>query len=356
MAALLRKDANVVADIVVSAMDAGKEPGVAVSLTGPKGDYRGAFGLSKKGLVRHQPLTLDHRMRIGSITKSFTATALLQQIDKGKLLLSDTLDKFIPGVPNGSQITVEHLMTMRSGVYDYATHPLIQAMVVAYPSFPFLHTSTLVNLIKSHPSSFAPGTQYAYTNSNYILLGEILAKVTGKPAAQVIAEDILNPLGLSNTIWLHGNDLIGTHAHGYSNRMFVGKGHLKDQTKANPDLYGAAGVLTSTVGDLQKWAEYLKTEALLFAPTHQLRTTSWYTPQPYPGEGPDHYEYGLGLVKFGSWIGHDGSVPGYSAVAFYDTESGATFAGMENLQTSGLAVFSRIFERIAEYLYPGSMA
>ena len=60
-------------------------------------------------------------------------------------------------------------------------------------------------------------------------------------------------------------------------------------------------------------------------------------------------------MKFGTWIGHDGSVPGYSAVAMYDTQSGATFAGVENLQTSGLAVFSRIFERIAGYLYPGSM-
>ena len=356
MAALLRKDANVVADIVVSAMEAGHEPGVAISLTGPKGDYAQAFGVAKDGWFTDKPLTLDHRMRIGSITKSFTATALLQQIDKGKLLLSDTLDKFIPGVPNGNTITVEHLMTMRSGVYDYATHPLIQAMVVAYPSFPFLHTSTLVNLIKSHPSSFAPGTQYAYTNSNYILLGEILRKVTGRDPQTVITSDVIAPLGLSNTTWPSSAKPADPYAHGYSDRMFIGKGHLKDQTKVNPELFGTAGLLTSTVGDLQKWAEYLKTEALLFAPTHQLRTTSWYTPQPYPGEGPDHYEYGLGLVKFGSWIGHDGSVPGYSAVAFYDTESGATFAGMENLQTSGLAVFSRIFERIAEYLYPGSMA
>lgn len=355
MTALPRKDANVVADIVVSAMDAGQEPGVAISLTGPKGDYSQAFGIAKRGWFQDKPLTLDHRMRIGSITKSFTATALLQQIDKGTLSLTDTLEKFIPGVPNGSTITVEHLMTMRSGVYDYATYPLIQAMVVARTQFRFLHTSTLVNLIKSHPSSFAPGTKYAYTNSNYILLGEILRKVTGRDPQTVIKSDVIAPLGLSNTTWPSSATPDKPYAHGYSNRLLAKK-HLKDQTKVNPELFGTAGLLTSTVADLQKWAEYLKTEALLFAPTHQLRTTNWYEPQPYPGEGPSTYSYGLGLVKFGSWIGHDGSVPGYSAVAFYDTESGATFAGVENLQTNGLAVFSRIFERIGEYLYPGSMA
>ena len=355
MAALLRKDANVVADIIVSAMEAGKEPGVAVSLTGPKGDYRGAFGLSKKGLVRHKPLTLDHRMRIGSITKSFTATAVLMQIDKGLLHLDDTLEKFIPGVPNGAKITVEHMLSMRSGVYDYATYLPIQAMVVARTQFRFLHTSTLVNLIKSHPASFEPGTQYAYTNSNYILLGEILRKVTGRDPQTVITSDIIAPLGLSNTTWPSSAKPDKPYAHGYSNRLIYPK-WLKDQTKVNPELFGTAGLLTSTVADLTKWAEYLKTESLLFSPTHQERISSWYEPQVYPGEGPTHYEYGRGLVKFGTWIGHDGSVPGYSSVAFYDTESGATFAGVENLQTMGLAVFSRIFERIGEYLYPGSMA
>ncbi len=354
MAALARKDSAIVADIVVSAMEAGKEPGVAITLTGPKGDYAQAFGLSKKGLIQDKPLTLDHRMRIGSITKSFTATAILMQIDAGKLSLSDTLEQFIPGIHNGDFITVEHLLTMRSGVYDYGTNLGMQAMVTAWPTYPFVHTSTILNLIKSHPSTFAPGSQYAYTNSNYILLGEILGKVAGRPMWQVITDDIIKPLGLSNTTWPVSTKVPAPYAHGYSNRMFIGKGHLKEQTKANTDLYGAAGILTSTVGDLQKWAEYLKNEALLKPATHALRIGDFWD-QPYPGEGPNHYGYGLGLVSFGSWIGHDGSVPGYSAVAMYDAVSGATFAGMENLQTGGLAVFSRIFERIAGYLYPGSM-
>ncbi len=354
MAALARKDSAIVADIVVSAMEAGKEPGVSITLTGPKGDYRGAFGLSKKGLIQDKPLTLDHRMRIGSITKSFTATAILMQIDAGKLSLSDTLEQFIPGIHNGDFITVEHMLTMRSGVYDYTTSLGIQAMVVACPTYPFVHTSTILNLIKSHPSQFAPGTAYAYNNSNYVLLGEILGKVAGRPMWQVITDDIIKPLGLSNTSWPTSSKVPAPYAHGYSNRLLA-HSLLKDQTKVNPELFGAAGVLTSTVGDLQKWAQYLKDDALLSTGIHGLRTSTFWD-QPYPGEGPNHYGYGLGLVKFGTWIGHDGSVPGYSAVAMYDTLSGATFAGVENLQTGGLAVFSRIFERIAEYLYPGSMA
>lgn len=354
MTALARRDSAVVTDIVVSAMEAGVEPGVAIAMSGPKGDFAQAYGLSKRGLIRHQPLSLDHRMRIGSITKSFTATAVLMQIDKGKLHLDDKLSMFIKGIPNGDTITVEHMLSMRSGVYDYATWLPMQAVVTAWLTCPFIHTDTIINLIAKHPASFAPGTKYAYTNSNYILLGAILEKITGKPVGQLLTDTIIKPLGLTNTNWLTTTKPPAPYAHGYGKRLLLPQ-FLKQQTKANPAIYGAAGLLTSTPGDLLKWAEYLKTEDLLRAPTHQERITNWYEPQPYPGEGPSTYSYGLGLVKFGTWIGHDGSVPGYSAVAMYDTQSGATFAGVENLQTPGIAVFSRIFERIAGYLYPGSM-
>ena len=353
MGQLSRSDTGIIDDIVVSAMQSGKEPGVAISLTGPRGDYSRAYGVCKKGLVRDHPMQVDKKMRIGSITKSFTATAIFQQIDRGYLNLTDTLDKFISGVPNGDKITVEHMLTMRSGVYDYATYFPCQLMVTFWPTYPFIHTSKLIDLIKKNPSTFEPGTSYAYTNSNYILLGEILGQVAKRPVWQVLVDDVIKPLGLTNTQWPTGKKVPDPHANGYSNRLLL-KSHLKDQTNVNPDLFGAAGLITSTVGDLQKWAEYLKTEALLSPEMHKLRTETFWD-QPYPGEGPDHYSYGLGLVKFGSWVGHDGSVPGFSAVAMYDTVSGATFAGVENLQTTGLAVFSRIFERIATVLYPDSM-
>lgn len=354
MTDMLRADKAIITDIVVSAMEAGVEPGVSIAMSGPKGDFAQAFGIAKRGWFRDQPMHLDLKCRIGSITKSFVATALLQQLDKGTITLDATLDNFVTGVPKGDAITIEHMMSMRSGVYDYATYFPIQAIVTAWLTYPFIHIDTIVNLIRKHPSNFEPGSAYAYTNSNYILLGKVLERVVGKPISQIVVEDVIKPAGLTNTQWLTTKSIPSPSSHGYGKRLLFPK-HLKDQTKANPELYGAAGVLTSTVGDLLKWAEYLKTESLLAPATHTLRTTKWFEPQPYPGEGPDHYEYGLGLVKFGTWIGHDGSVPGFSAVAFYDTCSGATFAGVENLQTPGIAVFSRIFERIAGYLYPGSM-
>ena len=350
---LTRADRAIVDDIVVSAMEAGVEPGVSIALAGPKGNYAMAYGISKRGLIRHQPMTLDKRCRIGSITKSFVATALLQQLDKGTITLDATLDNFVTGVPNGDKITIKHMMMMQSGVYDYPSYPGIQAIVVACPTWPFVHNSTLINLIKSHPSSFEPGSQYAYTNSNYFLLGKVLERVVGKPVSQIVVEDVIKPIGLTETQWPTGKSIPKPFANGYSRRLLFPK-HLKDDTKFNIELFGAAGCLTSTVGDLLKYAEYLKTESLLAPATHKLRAMT-FTKQPYPGEGPDHYEYGLGIVGFGTWIGHDGSVPGFSAVTMYDTVSGATFAGVENLQTTGIAVFSRIFERIAGYLYPGSM-
>jgi D-alanyl-D-alanine carboxypeptidase len=80
-----------------------------------------------------------------------------------------------------------------------------------------------------------------------------------------------------------------------------------------------------------------------------------FCPLPYAYEGPSEFGYGLGLISFGDWLGHDGSVPGYETESFYEPATGAVIAGMANLQTAKLSIFSRVFEKIADHLYPGSM-
>lgn len=341
-------DQQFVDNTVASAMKDGGQPGMSISITGPAGDYAKAYGIASS--VPNRALSLDDHYRIGSITKSFTATAILMQVDQGKLSLDDTLDKFVSGVPNGNIITVRQMLMMRSGVYDYMADPTIATTFTVFPTWQFSPAGALQS-IRSHPSQFTPGTQYQYTNSNYQLLGMVLEKVTGKSYQSVITDDIINPLGLTNTTFPANSSIQAPYAKGYSP---LALGIYRDVTAINPALFGAAGALTSTIGDMQKWGAAMRDGTLLSPATQAMREQT-FCPVAYSGEGPTAFGYGLGYISFGRWFGHDGSVPGYGTEAFYDSQSGAVITGMETTQTTGLAVFARVMERIAAQLYPGSM-
>ncbi len=331
--------------------------GMSIAISGPKGEYTKAYG--DRSSAPKVALTLNDRFRIGSITKSFTATAILQQIEQGHLSFNDKLDQFITGIPNGNQITVRHLLSMRSGLYEYQHDAGLRLTFTLTPWVAF-EPEQVVDILRnpSHQPSFAPGTKTEYNNSNYVLLGLILEQVTGQDAETVITNDVIQPLGLTNTIFpsaANSNPIYqmpSPYATGYGTGIIPGT--IQDKTALNPNLFWTAGAMISTVGDLEKYAKALGTGALLSPAMHAERQQ--WCPSPYTLEGPTQYGYGLGLFSFGSWIGHHGSVPGYSSTAFYEPQSGAAIAGVENFQTANVQVFSRVFKRIAEHLYPGSMS
>ncbi len=345
---LSQTDRQLVDNIVTSVIKDGKQPGVSISITGPKGDYAKSYGIASS--IPKRALSLNDHFRIGSVTKSFTATAILMQVDKGTVSLDDTLDKYVSGVPNGDIITVRQLLMMRSGVFDYQADPAIAAVFSIFPTWQFSPEGALQS-IRKHPSQFAPGSQYQYTNSNYQLLGMILEKVTGKKYQNVIKDDIVTPLGLTKTSLPANATMPTPYAKGYS-PLFLGL--YRDVTAINPALFGAAGSMVSTVDDQQKWGAAMRDGTLLKPATHALSQAT-FCPVPYTGEGPSAFGYGLGLIQLGRWIGHNGSIPGYGAITFYDQQSGAIITGMETMQTSDLSVFSRIMQRIGAQLYPGSM-
>lgn len=341
-------DQQFVDTTVTSAIQAGGQPGVAIAITGPKGDYAKAYGIASS--IPYRTLSLNDHFRIGSVTKSFTATAILMQVDQGKLSLDDTLDQFVPGVPNGHLITIRHMLMMRSGVFDYQSDPLIAFVFTLFPTWTFSPAGALQS-IQNHPSQFTPGTQYQYTNSNYQLLGMVLEKVTGKKYQDVIKDDILTPLGLTKTSFPANASMPAPYAKGYSPLAF---GFYRDVTAINPALFGAAGAMVSTIGDMQKWGNAMR-DGVLLSPQSQTLQQTTFCPVPYSGEGPTAFGYGLGYISFGRWLGHDGSVPGYGSEVFYDPQTGAVIVGMETMQTPDLAIFSRIMQRVAAGLYPGSM-
>ncbi|MBK8459856.1 MAG: beta-lactamase family protein [Micropruina sp.] len=139
----------------------------------------------------------DHT-RIGSITKTFTVTLLLQLVEEGRVTLEDTLASYLPGLPNGDTATLRHLASMTSGITSYTA---VDAFTDAYFANP-AHVWTvpeIVELIRTTTPQFPAGSKVQYSNSNTVLLGLIIEKVTGKPFATVLQERILDPLGLKNT-------------------------------------------------------------------------------------------------------------------------------------------------------------
>lgn len=347
--ALSAADIAAVDAIVAGVMNEYKQPGVNLIVTGPRGKYARAYGVSDT--TNNTPLSLDDHYRIGSITKLFTAHAVMRYIDSGLLEFTDILEDYVPGVPNGSQITIRDLLMHRSGVYEYTA--AIGMTMVMSPTAAYSEDEAL-KVIKANPSQFPPGSKTGYSNSNYILLGAVLRAVTGRPIRNIIIEDIIEPSGLLETTWPTGNLIPAPYTKGAGPKGLLGLlGIFGDVSSFNPELAGAAGAITSTVGDLSKWMRVIRDGDLLSDEMHEdwLNT---FEAIPNTTEGPTQLGYGLGLMQFGRWVGHNGAIPGFGDIAMFDPETGASIVVMENIQLAKIP-FQVVFHRVAKYLYPDSL-
>jgi D-alanyl-D-alanine carboxypeptidase len=298
---------------IASEMKYSDLPGVVVGVWVPgEGEYVVARG--KANLRTGERRDLEDSFRIGSITKTFTATAVLQLVDKGKLSKSDKLSKWYPDFPNAEKITVEHLLRMRSGIADSFDEEWWEDY--EENSLGDVSAEEMIKRSASRGDRFAtPGQRTEYTNVNYLILGEIVEKESGKDIGAHITETILKPLGMENTIYPTNNDLPG-ELHGYSRDS--SSGELKDTTNLNPTPGGAAGAMISDISDLKRWAEAVCTGKLLKPETHRARLQTLY-------------EYGEGIVKMGSLCGHSGALPGFSSVMWYLPQKDATIVINVNL-------------------------
>jgi len=250
--------------------------------------WRGASGVAVVGTTRAVPVR--GRFRVGSITKTFVATVVLQLVAEGRLRLEDPVERWLPGVvPGGDRITVRQLLNHTSGLYDYL-HTL------PFPPAPEFfdnrwRTWTAAEQIQSalaHPPTFEPpGSAFAYSNTNYLLLGQVIERVTGRPYADEIERRVIRPLRL------HGTRLPGTsprirgpHPHGYVPAERDGEPRLLDYTEFNPSVMGAGGEMISTTRDLNRFFAALLGGRLL--PSDLLEEMR--TP------GVEGGRYGLGLA------------------------------------------------------------
>jgi D-alanyl-D-alanine carboxypeptidase len=311
-------------------------PGVAVGVWVPgEGEYVVARG--KANLKTGEQRDLDDPFRIASITKTFTATAILQLVEEGKLSMSAKLSKWYPDFPNAHKITIEHLLRMQSGIYD----PDYEDIIRRYTS-----PEEVIEASAERGYVFGtPGQRNQYTNVNYVILGEIISKVSDKDTDDQITEGILKPLGMKNTLYPTNNNLPGD-LHGYS--LNLSTGGLKDTTNINPTATGGAASMISDISDLKTWAKAVCTGRLLKPKTQKARLET----EPIEGRG-NSVEFGEGIWKVGRFCGHDGAIDGFSTQMWYLPEEDATVVvNVNRLESYSEPPAEAILGDIIEILFP----
>ena len=262
---------------------------------------------------RNTPVPLDGRFRAGSITKVFVATVVLQLVAEEKVQLDEPVSRHLPGLlPDGDRITVRMLLQHTSGLANYtdllptdAASPTVEA----YEKARYQHHEArdLVALATAHPLRFQPGTKWEYSNTNYLVAGLLIQKITGRPYGEAVQRRIIEPLGLRGTS-VPGDTvaLPPPHAHGYVRIA----GQVVNVTRLNPSVAGAAGEIVSTTADLDRFLDaVLDGELLPAAQLAEMKRTTAVSPQ-----------YGLGLMATPTSCGttaygHTGGIPGYLSVA-----------------------------------------
>ncbi len=286
-----------------------------------------AFGV--RNTVTRQPMSTHLYMRIGSETKTFTVTAILQLVGQGKVRLNDPIGTYVSGVPSGSRVTIRQLAEMRSGLFSYTGDQAFLRAVLTNPFRPFT-PSQLLSYSFGHPLLFSPGRGYNYSNTNLVLLGLVVEKVTHQSLARYITQHVLKPEHLAHTLFPSGAEFPAPHAQGYTKQTLAGK--QADATNWNPSWAWAAGAMISTLGDLHRWARDVATGNLLTRATQQQRLR--FIPLPKSGGAG----YGLALFNVNGWIGHNGSLPGYESLTIYLPSQQATVVVLLNIDNTDIAL------------------
>jgi D-alanyl-D-alanine carboxypeptidase len=298
---------------LLDALVAAGVPGAIVLVRHGERTIRLASGYGN--LAPRTPMRATDRFRIGSETKTFVATVVLQLVGERKLTLQDTVERWLPGiVPNGRAITVHQLLNHTSGLFDYAEDKAFEAQL-DNPTKTWT-PSQLVRLAVAHKPLFAPGAKHSYSNTGYILLGLIVEKATSHPLAQELRQRIFAPLRLRATSFETKPRIAGRHAHGYTR---FHKPRLTDISVISPSIMGAAGAIVSTADDLTRFHRALFGGRLLRPALLAAMKTTVSVPMAHGRQA-----YGLGLIMSrygpcGVFWGHGGETFGYET--FTDSRS-----------------------------------
>ena len=291
-------------DASVGAHFKADEPGATIIVVKDgKTVLRKAYGMADT--AKGVNMTPDMALRLGSITKQFTAVGILMLADEGKLSVDDEITKYLPDYPTqGKKITIEHLLTHTSGIVSYTSKPGYVANMAQD-----LSLTRMIDSFKNDPLEFEPGSRYRYNNSGYLLLGAIIEKVSGQPYAKFVEQRIFVPLGMTHTAYEGFERTKGPSAAGHT-RTESGFGPASPLSMSQPY---AAGALVSTVDDLARWDAAIGSGKL-------LKPASWkraFTPYRLLDGKETSYGYGweIGKLQGVPSIVHGGAINGFATYA-----------------------------------------
>jgi len=300
--------------------------------------YKGAYGLAN--MEWDIPNTPDTKFRLGSITKQFTATVIMQLVEQGKIKLDAKLSDYLPEYrkDTGSKVTIHHLLTHTSGIPSYTSQPGFFENVSRNP----YKVDEFVKKYASGDLEFEPGSKYTYNNSGYFLLGAIVERVTGKPYEQVLKENIFDPLGMKNTGYDHHNTILPKRASGYSKTpdSYTNAAYL------DMSIPYAAGSLYSTVEDLYLWDQALYTDKVLSAQSKALMYKPFL----------DDYAYGWVVTNASfkqndqpiQMITHDGGINGFTTTIVRFPKEKNLIVMLDN---TGSGYLNKLSDSIAKIIY-----
>jgi D-alanyl-D-alanine carboxypeptidase len=292
-------------------------PGALVQMDTPRGKVRARSGYGDT--AAKTPVSWQSHFRIGSVTKTFTATVVLQLVGEGRLSLEDTVDHWLPGVVSGNgndgaKVAVRNLLQHTSGLPEYSDDLDFLRSNDAFQAnrFRTLTDSEMVAMAMKHPPNFAPGADWLYSNTNYILAGMIIKKVTGHDWQTEVQRRIIAPLGLRDTTAPHTEpSLSSPHAVGY--QRFSAGDPVIDATVMNPSWGDAAGAIVSDTDDLNTFLRALVGGRLL--KPAQLREMQTTVPAHELDQVWPNVRYGLGIMwvptSCGGYWSHGGDIPGF---------------------------------------------
>jgi D-alanyl-D-alanine carboxypeptidase len=309
-------------------------PGSVVVVRTSTGTRRASRGFGQRD--PSVAMRATDRFRVGSVTKTFVATVVLQLVAEGKLGLDDPVDRRLPGLlPDGGSITIRELLNHTSGLFDYSDDDAWTGQVIAQPDRRW-SPRELVAIATSHAPLFAPGTSWRYSNTNYVVLGLVVEAVTGSTLGDQLRSRVFEPLGLTATSFPTETAIEGAHAHGY-----VGSGTLPwlpsttlidATTLVSPTGGWAAGALLSNADDLTRFYTALLGGRLVRADLlAAMRSTS-------PATRGTPWNYGLGLMQFqttcGRAYGHLGDTPGYRTAVYAKADGRRVAVAMINIDAT----------------------
>lgn len=333
---LKRKSAdisNTLDDIIIS----NKYRGTVYVKIGNALEYIGTNGFSDKD--RHTKNSTDTCFRIASLTKQFTAVAVMQLVEEEKLSLDDTIDKYFPSYKYGKKITVKNLLTMTAGIKDYInkdgdtdTEAYTESQIdfkVSKKNSAKENKKAVMDWIFNQKLNFEPDEKYMYSNSAYFLLGDIIEQVSKTSYESYVEKNILKPTGMMNTGFESTDKLAVGYQDIYDNAwtLYPGVGY-------------SATSLISNVPDLLKWVDALCTNKLVSEETFKEMTT------PYK----DNYGYGFVVSEESNAVSHTGKIDKYNAALVFTKDENQIYIALSNYSNSSpIALFNNIQKTLAPF-------